>query len=708
MVELGNRALTGGVVERLFLIQAPGRSGVDSSLRSEREAPLRFIGRSKELSDLEDLVTRYRLITLSGPAGVGKTTLLRRVLDEMDPLTKSWYLDVSNLASPTLLASALTDTLEIQKRPLQTHLEALLAEAEFIDGVLGLDIGARDLQEVRSVTRRLLAAAPNLAIVVVSPRSLGLPNESSMPLRGLELPKGPGTWQALREYDSVAFFESRAAAVVPEFRTSQDNAETIAIICRRLDGNPAALMLAINKLRVLSPRQILDRLDQPLVFLKGSEQGPERHQSLQKMIAVTVSPLSDEARTLLGCLSVVDGAVGLDDIEAMFPKFASLHAFEELVDAGLLNPDGANVDSRRFAASASVKEFARQTIPPDIYAEAVESRLSYYERVALESASGLAGKDQASWTRRIEEQCADISAVARVLIKQGELERASEMVASVLIFWFERNFPNEALALAEEILKKKKSFPSQARLENFAAVMALRLGDTAKATSYAKRGLERAIATGNKRFQIFLYGTLGLISLARDEFGATAENHRQAANIARESGETTLLYNSITNLLGSDSSTYRLDDFDELVEEALAIESDQSSSSWKARFRNNIANAALGRGDIVRAKAFAAGAIDLLNDSGHWLSAAVAVRTLAHALIREQRYSEAALLFGGANALVEQDEGRLNDYEMGLTHQGIKAIIEEIGQDAFQAQYNQGRMMEIDEILRTATSYALV
>jgi non-specific serine/threonine protein kinase len=703
IVELGNRSTSGGQVERLFMVQAIDGSNLNSVKYTERDATLRFIGRSRELAELEDRVTRYRLITLSGPAGIGKTTLMRRVLDEMDPLTRSWYLDASNLASPTLLAAALNDTLEIRKSPLQTHYEALLSGAEELDGVLGIDAGARDVQEVRNVVRRLLAIAPNLAIIVASPRSLRLPNESVLPLKGLEVPQGPSNWNSLREYDSVAYFESRATAVVSEFVVSRDNAPAVAMICRRLDGNPAALALAVNKLRVLSPRQILDRLDQPLVFLKGtSEQGPERHQSLQMMIAVTVGPLGEMAKRLLGCMSVVEGAVGFDDVEAMFPKSATLSAFEELVDAGLLDVVGSGIESRRFSMSVSIREFARESMPRDALEEALESRVSYYEQVALQSASGLSGKDQAVWTRRMEEQCVDISSVVRILIKKGELERACMMLVSGLLFWYERNFPSEALVLAEEVLRKKGTFPSHARMENFAAVMALRLGEATKAEEHAKRGLARAVQAGNKRFQIFLYMTHGMISHYKGDFAATLNNHLKAAEIARESGDRVLLYNSVTNALGVDGMWLQGEQFELLLAETLSLESEQTSASWKARLRNNAAHGLLLKGDLVRSKPFIHEALELLLESGMWVTAALTIRTLAHIVLREKRFSDAAYLFGCASELVDHDEGLLTEYEKRFTEEGIRSVIETIGEEAFRGRFNEGRLMEPEEIVRSA------
>jgi predicted ATPase len=707
IMELGNRATSGGVIERLFVIQGPSPISSGQSGPRDRDAHLRFIGRSRQLAELEERITRDRLVTVSGPAGVGKTTLVRRILDMTDPLTNSWYIDASSLASPALLASELTSTLDVRKRPLQTHLEALLANAGELDGVLGIDTGARELAEVRNVVRQLLTVAPNLAIVVISPRPLRLANESVVQLRGLDYPEAPENWHSLLEYDSLEFFESRAAAVVPQFSITQHNVEAIAMICRRLQGNPAALTLAVNKLRALSPRQILDRLDQPLAFLRGNgEHGPERHHSLHTMIAVTVGPLAENAKALLGRLSVVEGAIGFDDSEAMFPKHACLSAFEELIDAGLLDPSGASIDIKRFTTSASVRAYARQSVTQEEFEAAGESHLAYYEQVALQSAAGLAGKEQAAWTRRMEEQCPDIGSTVRVLVKQGQLERAVTMLTAGITFWHERNFPSEALALAEEALKRKQRFPSRARLENFAAAMALRLGDTKKAESYAKRGLERAISMGNARFQSFLYGTMGNICLARNAFDESVLNHRKAADIARECGDKALLYYSLTNLIASENSRNPQADYAENVREALSLESAQTPVSWRSRLRNNIANAELGNLDIGRMKSFLKEALELLLESGHWMSAAISVRTLAHGLIQEKRYADAATLFGGAKALVEHDEGQLNDYERSLTEEGIRAVIEAIGEENFRVRFDAGRLLDADDVLRVAIGYA--
>lgn len=501
------------------------------------------------------------------------------------------------------------------------------------------------------------------------------------------------------------------AAVVPNFALTERDVETVAIICQRLEGNPAALTLAVNKLKALSPRQILDRLNQPLEFLKGAaEHMHERHQSLQTMIGVTVAPLSDTAKSLLGCLALLDGAAGMDDIEAMFPRHASLRAFEDLIDAGLLDPCGAGFDVKRFTMAPSTRAFARLSLDAKEREAVEERRLAYFERVALQSASGLAGKDQMAWTRRMEEQCPDISSTVRVLTKRGEAERATIMLVSGLTFWFERNFPSEALALAEAVLRRKPNFPSRARLENFAAIMAHRLGDVNTAEAYAKRGLERAIASRNLQFQFFLYGTLGNIYQTINRFEEGERYQRKAIEIARKCGENQRAHTAITNLLANlfakENCSGTVRDYSELVREALSLESEETSSSWKSRLRQNIANAELVLGNPVRCKAFCREALELLRESGHLVSAAGTVRTLAHALIRQSRFAEAASLFGAAQALVESDEGRLTDYERVLTEEGIRTIVEAIGQSEFGSYFDAGRLLDAEEVFEYAISCA--
>jgi len=306
----------------------------------------------------------------------------------------------------------------------------------------------------------------------------------------------------------------------------------------------------------------------------------------------------------------------------------------------------------------------------------------------------------------MEEQCPDISATVRVLMRRGEVERATKMLIAGITFWYERNFPNEALALAEGVLKRTSSFPSRPRLENFAAVMAHRLGDIKKAEAYAKRGLERAITARNPWFQMFLYATLGNIYLSINAFEEGERYQRKAAEIARNRGEKPRLHTILTNLLANENCVVTSRDYGDLVKEALSLETDDTPISWKARLRNNIANAELLLGDTAKSKEFCRLALQLLRESGHLVSAALAVRTLAQALIRDCRHIEAASLFGGAYVLIQLEEATLNDYERSLTEEGIRRIVEAIGEADFRRQFDAGRLLDADEVLELALTCA--
>jgi predicted ATPase len=704
LLELGNRSMSDRGIERLFVLESTSpETRLGANARAEREDRVVFIGRNRELAELEDRLGRQRLISVTGPAGIGKTCLIRRMLDEWEDRENVWNVDVSALASPTFLASAINDALEIRKRPTQTHLEALLSHASYREGVLALDTGAQGLQEVRSIVRSLLLVAPNLAVVVAAPRSLRIPNEWSMPLKGLEQPNGPEPWQSLREYDSLRFFESRAAAFVPGFCIDDENAEVVALICKRLGGNPAALTLAASKLKVLSLVQVLNRLDQPIAFLNGSSANSlDRHDSMSTMIRVTIEPLGTQAKEILSKLAVFEGAVGFDDIEGMFPEQASISGFEELVDVGLLEGASSGLLSKRFVLNSAARDYVLTRLPDGDKEDAIACKSRYFEQLSIQYGESQLTMHNSEWLQRLEEQCTDFSATIRKLNREGECERAAKMLFSGMNFWYERNFPQHALKLAEEILNKKRPMPSQARLENFAAIMAFRQGNARLTTDYAEKCIKRARKDGNLIFEAYAHSTLGLLAQSEDRNLEAAEHHSRAADIFRSQGDKAGLYKTLGNVLGSLADTNAYDKGEAIAKEILSLETKDTPKLAIVTTRNNLATLAIAAGKLTQARKYLLDLFVFVNRSGQGLSTATYIRTLAHLLIAEERWTRAALFFGGAKAMVEQEEGHLDRHQQCLLESALAKIRANIGAEKCGQTIQEGYMNSTSSLVELA------
>src|SRR5215467_13387110 len=249
---------------------ATGRSHVTSGGASEQRAPpsrlpapvTPLVGRVKEKRDVAGALYAGRLVTLTGPGGVGKTRLAMAVAAQAQQRFggRAWWVELAPVAGGDSVAGRIGE-----------H-----------SGLLVLDNCEHLTTACREVAGRLLAACPRLHILATSREPLGADGESRWPLPPLTVPQtdGPGA-QELTGSEAVQFFVDRARAVLPGFEITGDNAELIGQLCRRLDGLPLAIELATAKLRVLAVNQVLAALDDVFKLLVGGSPGaPARHQTL--------------------------------------------------------------------------------------------------------------------------------------------------------------------------------------------------------------------------------------------------------------------------------------------------------------------------------------------------------------------------------------------------------------------------------------------
>ncbi len=280
-----------------------------------------FIGRERELAQAKRLLQGSYLVTLIGPGGSGKTRLCIALAAEVadDYPDGVFFVPLAPVRDPGLVPSTIAQTIGLQDardRPLMEHLVSQLRERQMLivlDNFEHLLAGA-------PVVTRLLQETTALRILVSSRSSLRVSGEQECPVPPLAIPD-PGvapTADSLAACESVRLFAERAAAAVPGFAISDENAPAIAEIARRLDGLPLAVELAAARVKLLPPEAILPRLEHSLQLLTGGRRDlPDRQQTLRATIAWSYNLLTEGARRLLGACSVFAGGASLEVIETV-------------------------------------------------------------------------------------------------------------------------------------------------------------------------------------------------------------------------------------------------------------------------------------------------------------------------------------------------------------------------------------------------------
>jgi predicted ATPase len=430
-----------------------------------------LLGREQEAAALEDLVAgeEVRLVTLTGPGGVGKTRLMVEAARRLGPGFADGvrYVDLAAVSVADLVAAAIATGLGLSTSAgrLTADLESYLQSRQLL---LALDnfeqvVGAAPLLS------ELLTAAPGLVMLVTSRTVLRLSGEHEFPVPPLPVPParaGPDPAD-LQGYASVQLFVERAHAADPGFELTAGNAAAVAEICRRLDGLPLAIELAAARVRLLPPPALLARLGQRFSLLTGGARDlPPRQQTLRNTLEWSFGLLPAGEQALLARLGVFAGpfslpaaeavGAGSPDQEQAGPVIDTLGA---LMDSSLVRPQTGG-DQPRFALLETIREYALERLADSgDWVPAHDRHAAYFLALAEPADADLAGTGQLAWLDRLETEHDNLWAAMSWLAGHGPLEQAVHLSMVSWRFWWLRGHSAEYARLAGDFVVGSKDMP---------------------------------------------------------------------------------------------------------------------------------------------------------------------------------------------------------------------------------------------------------
>jgi predicted ATPase/DNA-binding CsgD family transcriptional regulator len=507
-------------------------------------APWPLVGRAREVDEITGLCAHggARLVTLTGPGGVGKTRLALAVAERLGaafPDDVLW-LDLAPLADAALVLPEIAAALGAPETEAHGAAEAIRRALRGRETLLVLD-NLEHLLAAAPDLGALVAGSPGARVLATSREPLGLRWEQVYPVQplGLPDPERGVTAESVAQAPAVALFVQRARAADPAFDLTDADAAPVSELCRRLDGLPLAIELAAARARLLAPAALLGRLGDRLDLLASRERDrPDRHQTLRAAVSWSFGLLPDDERAVLRRLAVFEGGCRLGAAESVCGDGVAdvLGALGSLVDKGLLTrPDAGDAD--RFRLLETIRAFAAEQLAASGEEPAVRAaHARHYLREAQ-----LGEREHSSGFARVLRDHDNMRAALRWSAESGDTATLAALLGALWPVWFAASVLTEGLAWIDRALAAPGLTPElelRHRLRYGAASLCQRRGDLDRAEALNRATLGDARAAGHDRLAVQAELGLGIVAARRSDPAAARAWFERGLAGARAWGDT--------------------------------------------------------------------------------------------------------------------------------------------------------------------------
>ena len=582
-----------------------------------------FIGREHEAATLGELLKRadVRLVTITGPGGIGKTRLALQVASRIAEQFPGGvcFVALSAVGEPGLIAATIAQAAGVRETGNHSPQESL---KEYLSGLdqpmlLLLD-NFEHLVSAAPLVAQLLTAGPKLKLVVTSQAPLHVYGEHEFPVPPLALPdpKSIPPLEVLSRLPAIALFVERAQAMKHEFALTKENAQAVTAICARLDGLPLAIELAAARIKLLSPSAMLARLESRLNLLTGGARDlPTRQQTLRGTVDWSYGLLNTAEQTLFRRLSVFSGGCTLEGVEAVCDTkgdlgLDALDGMTSMVDKSLAQHVEPLQAETRFFVLSTIREYALERLAEsDDESVTRRAHAAYYLVLAEEGAEDAAAHPE--WLDRFEVEHDNFRMALDYLIKTQDAAWGLRLGAALFRFWEARDHLSEgrnAIARLLALEGARARSKMRAHLLFAGAVLAGEQGDYGSAQKLHEESLETRVELNDNRGVAVALNALAVNARERGELAVASSLLERCVAIWKDLGDSDGAARALSNLAGMMKSQGEYARATSLYDECLTIFREVGDGAGVAWTLNYL-------GDVAREKADFAAARSLCEQS---------------------------------------------------------------------------------------------
>ena len=675
-----------------------------------------FVGREREVAEIERLLSERQLLTLCGPGGAGKTRLAlaaaRKLVEGFQDGV--WWVELAPISDPNLVVRAVTQALGVPETPAVPPIEALVDHLEGRKALLILDNCEHLVEACADLADTLLGACPDLKLLATSREPLRVTGETNFMVPSLSLPdpgRSPST-EGLAGYEAVRLFDQRARAVDSSFALTEGNAAAVARLCNKLDGMPLAIELAAARTRILTVEQILKKLEDPLGLLTtGSRTVAARHQTLRATLQWSYDTLSDGERALFRRLSVFVGGFTLEAVEAVGEAVEAglvLDLLSSLVDKSLVVAEADDEGALRYRMLEPIRQFAREKLEEsDEEPEVRRRHAEHYLALAETADPELVGPDQGLWIGRLRTEFANLREAHSWSLEPGddEEERAwlrLRLPAALWRFWGGQRFEEGKAWLQTALERDTGEFPAtRARALDGLGFILVFQQDYGRAID----ALEGAIA---------LYEELGdqsgaALALANLGYAALHGGYMERVPAFVQEGEALMRGDldgharAYLRVIMASAALGQgdLDSGVAQIEEGLALCRELGDLRNTSMSLFILGMAKLMWGELDRGAPFLEEGAGITRELGDRLGGAYYLLGLGKLAAMRGMPIRAASLWGAAEALREQMGMALSKFDLAASgyERDLAAVRSELDEATFEAAWAEGRAMSAERAI---------